>query len=111
MTMRLSNFLSTRAFRVFGVVAVVGLLTGVFLYSSVHAAPPAFVQAASVVPTGGNGNTMVKAFASPNTAGDLIVAAATWDASATGGAFTCTDSQGNTYVTAATQLDSTNDQW
>jgi glucose/arabinose dehydrogenase/chitodextrinase len=108
--MRFSNFLGTRAFRFIGVAVIAALLVGVFFQSNAQAAPPSFVQAASVVPAG-NGNTMVKAFTNPNTAGDLIVAAATWDASASGGAFTCTDSQGNAYVTAATQLDSANDQW
>ena len=97
-------------FRLIAIIAVVGLFAGVVFSSNALAMTPTFVQAASVAP-GGNANTIVKAFTNPNTAGNLIVVAATWDANASGGALTCTDSQANAYVTAATQLDSANGQW
>ncbi|HSX00646.1 MAG TPA: fibronectin type III domain-containing protein, partial [Candidatus Saccharimonas sp.] len=92
-------------------IVTIGLLVaGLVIQPWAQAAPPSFVQTANVVPAG-NANTIVKAFTSPNTAGNLIVAAATWDGSSSQGSFTCTDSLANTYATAATQLDTANGQW
>jgi len=48
-----------------------------------------------------------QAFPSPNTTGNLIVAAVSWGNNAT---VSCSDSQGNTYAVATTQYDSVNNQ-
>lgn len=109
------RFRSSFGFRVFSVfrtvsaVAIVGLLGGMLFYSNVYAAAPAYVQSASIT-NNGNGTTIAKAFTSPNTAGNLLVAAVTWDSN-NAGTFTCTDSQANTYVNAVSQWDSLNTQW
>ncbi|HSX31982.1 MAG TPA: hypothetical protein VLF43_01875, partial [Candidatus Saccharimonadales bacterium] len=76
--------------------AIRGMLGGMLFYSSVYAATPAYVQSASVT-NNGNGTTIAKAFASPNIAGNLLVAAVSWDSN-NAGTFTCTDSQANTYT-------------
>src|SRR5262249_54439426 len=51
--------------------------------------------------------TIAQSFAAPNTAGNLIVAAVSWDHNA---AVACSDTQGNTYTTLAPQYDAVNFQ-
>ncbi|HLZ14750.1 MAG TPA: hypothetical protein VKQ34_02040 [Candidatus Saccharimonadales bacterium] len=53
--------------------------------------------------------TIAQAFASNTTAGDLIIAAVSWD-SATTATMTCSDTQGNTFTTVGVWNDATNTQ-
>jgi hypothetical protein len=53
--------------------------------------------------------TIVRAFSSNATAGNLIVAAVSWDSTATQ-AVTCSDTQGNTFTTVNVWNDATNQQ-
>jgi hypothetical protein len=70
------------------------------------ASAPAYVQGSAVLNDAG-AFTIARAFTTANTAGNLIVAAVSWDSTAT---LTCSDSQGNAYVVVTTQYDATWDQ-
>ena len=71
--------------------------------------PPAAVAHVQSAATTSNGGaaTMGQAFATPNTAGNMIVAAFSWGENSPA---SCSDTQGNTYVLATTQYDSTKNQ-
>src|SRR5262249_9179159 len=71
---------------------------------------PTYVQSAGST-ADGHATTIAKAFTSPTAAGNLIAAAASWDANSNSGTLTCTDTQANSYTTAVTQWDSVNNQW
>src|SRR5207244_2481729 len=51
--------------------------------------------------------SIAQAFTTPNTSGNLIVAAVSWGSN---DSVTCSDSQGNSYAVATTQYDSANNQ-
>ncbi len=91
-------------------ITVIAALIGGFLFWPAASAVATHVQSVGTTANGA-GSTIAKAFVSANTAGNLIVAAVTWDASSSGGSLTCSDSQGNTYATATTQWDGPNTQW
>ncbi len=102
--------LGHRASLVFTMVIIAAAAGGLLIWGQVHAAPPSHIQSASVSMNGG-GTNIAKAFTSANTAGNLVVAAITWDANTSGGSVTCSDTQANSYTTAVTQWDSANGQW
>jgi Bacterial Ig domain/Calcineurin-like phosphoesterase len=91
----------------FAVTATNGAVSGTASVTvTLTAAVPAYVQGSATTNDGG-ANSMAQAFTAANTVGNLIVAAVSWDSEAT---VTCSDSQGNAYVVATTQYDSSNDQ-
>lgn len=107
----LKKLLRSRIFTISSAFVVVAAVVATLSNPWVHAVPPTHVQVATATSTGASAaTTIVKAFTSANTAGNIIVAAVSWDASSTGTA-TCSDTQANTYQMAATQWDSFNQQW
>ena len=72
-------------------------------------AAPAYVQGA-MASNNNSAATIAEPFTAANTAGNLIVAAASWDNGGGNGTLACSDSVGNSYQYLTVQNDATHTQ-